>query len=1095
MATIVAAMSQFPRNAALLSTACEALGHLAPATAPRGADAAGADAVMAALSALLPDPSVQQAGLRALAAFAAAPAGARVLGAAGAVSLATQAMLRHERHPGVQEEGAHALGNLALDDEAAHQAVAADAVEALVSAVLAHPPELPSVQIHACRALGNLAYHSPEAQERAAACGALEAIEAAMKANPRSPALLREACRALSSIVHGSPSAQEKAAAAGVVEALVVAVQQGLPQAEPAEAAAVREAALQALSNVSHGVANEARATARGAIEAALLAMRASPEAPRVQEQGARALANLSVSASNQQRAVGAGALEVLIDALRRHGADPAVTEAACSALRNLSYGPDNKSAMRHVGGVDEVVAALSLHANSPAVAAQAALALANCAADPESERRAVLGGAFEALFALLEGTIRSANPDPEVAARALQALCNLLGAPEHQAAAALGGALELALEALEAFPRDAAVQEAGFVLLRGLYGTEEAAQRPLDEAAVPTVLAGMRACPAALGVQHEGCRAVGALTAWSDPRKARAAEAGAVDALKAAAEAAALAGDAAGVEFALGALAGLATAPQVALQAHAAGAVELAAAAMKRFPHSPGVQQEGLRLSANLCAHPAGLAKMLSKGGLELSLAALDSHPAHPTVAQQGVRALGNMLAGGDIGNEHAGAAVRVLLDHSATPEVALESLTAIAALAHKGPGPVDRLALAGALEAVMSALRSHGDDPAVQAAGAVAVAALAATPRTQARLADLGAIPFEVHVLRVHAAHPEVVSAAVRALGALTHRSLDNKAKAGAAGAVEAVLSAGRAHLHGPDVPTEAAGALANMFALKENLRSAGEFGALDFVLEALARFPQDALMQQEGLRALRFLTDRKRSPKLNHDAVVRGAAELVLRALGTHPQALGVQEQGVVAFRNLVDDTGPAVGAAVAVAKAELDRAAEEGPRAVEGPLRSLASILLALGPRDAEAVPTAVTAIHAALAAHPADPGVQAAGLRALSNLVRVGIRSPPAPSPLSHQQVSETGGGEVLNTPSGWSRIPPPPPPLSDPQTFEKDDIKEGVLRGDERPLDLLADALRKLSDDPLVSEEAFLALSNMATVVREWRRAPGLPVR
>lgn len=76
-------------------------------------EAAGSGAVIAALSGLPSDAAVQEAGLGALAALAAAPATAQALGASDAAVLIIQAMGAHLKHEGVQEVGARALGALA----------------------------------------------------------------------------------------------------------------------------------------------------------------------------------------------------------------------------------------------------------------------------------------------------------------------------------------------------------------------------------------------------------------------------------------------------------------------------------------------------------------------------------------------------------------------------------------------------------------------------------------------------------------------------------------------------------------------------------------------------------------------------------------------------------------------------------------------------------------------------------------------------------------------------------------------------------------------------------------------------------------------
>ena len=102
--------------------------------------------------------------------------------------------------------------------------------------------------------------------------------------------------------------------------------------------------------------------------------------------------------------------------------------------------------------------------------------------------------------------------------------------------------------------------------------------------------------------------------------------------------------------------------------------------------------------------------------------------------------------------------------------------------------------VAKAGALDAVVDAMRAHSDAPAVQEEGCAALASLMAdaTGATQRALVAAGGLPVLVGAMRTHAALPAVQDWACVALFYLTNGGAECVAAAQAAGARECLLSA---------------------------------------------------------------------------------------------------------------------------------------------------------------------------------------------------------------------------------------------------------------------------------------------------------------
>ncbi len=206
-----------------------------------------------------------------------------------------------------------------------------------------------------------------------------------------------------------------------------------------------------------------------------------------------------------------------------------------------------------------------------------------------------------------------------------------------------------------------------------------------------------------------------------------------------------------------------------------------------------------------------------------------------------------------------------------------------------------------AGAVEAVVAALRAHSANAAVQEQGCWALRNICCNNAdNQAKAGGAGAVEAVVAALRTHSANAAVQEQGCRALCNLCTDSADNKAKAGGAGAIEAVVAVLRAHGANLSVQEQGCAALVNLCCDNaDNKVKAAGAGAIEAVVAAMRAHGSSARVQEHGCAAVGNLcanTDNEAK------AAAAGAIEAVVAALRAHGSNVGVQERGCAALRNL-------------------------------------------------------------------------------------------------------------------------------------------------------------------------------------------------
>ena len=157
-----------------------------------------------------------------------------------------------------------------------------------------------------------------------------------------------------------------------------------------------------------------------------------------------------------------------------------------------------------------------------------------------------------------------------------------------------------------------------------------------------------------------------------------------------------------------------------------------------------------------------------------------------------------------------------------------------------------------------------------------------------------EAGAIEAVVAAMRAHGSNAEVQKQGCWALENMACDA-ENKVKAGSAGAIEVVVAAMRAHASNAGVQQRGCGALMNMTFNDENKVKAGSAGAIESVVAAMRAHGSNAGVQQRGCWALKNMTCKNAENKVKAGSA--GAIEAVVAAMRAHDSNAGVQKNGKI------------------------------------------------------------------------------------------------------------------------------------------------------------------------------------------------------
>jgi hypothetical protein len=346
--------------------------------------------------------SVREAGCKALAAFAlahidggddAAVASHAICDAVGALVSALRAQPASTR---VLLAGLDALAWWCTSMKASNFAGGAGAVDAVTAAMRVDTMDA-LLQQHGCNALGALFAHTPNL--RLADAQAIGVVLTAMRAHPSCSAVQLGACCTILHVTAACDTSRRDAAVAqGAVE-LVVAVLVGADAHLCAHACK----ALADLTVFSTEGANRAKRC--GAVEAVLRAMRMHSAHADMQNCSCQALANICDEAGACAAATRLGAHTAIIRAMQTFPAYGALQASACCALMiMLPLEPTAQDDAKHASALACVIHALQGHVADAGVQQYACVALGKLIKyQPANNVEAHRMGALLALVTILE--------------------------------------------------------------------------------------------------------------------------------------------------------------------------------------------------------------------------------------------------------------------------------------------------------------------------------------------------------------------------------------------------------------------------------------------------------------------------------------------------------------------------------------------------------------------------------------------------------------------------------------------------------------------------------------------------------------------
>jgi hypothetical protein len=215
-----------------------------------------------------------------------------------------------------------------------------------------------------------------------------------------------------------------------------------------------------------------------------------------------------------------------------------------------------------------------------------------------------------------------------------------------------------------------------------------------------------------------------------------------------------------------------------------------------------------------------------------------------------------------------------------------------------------------AGAVEAVVAALRECPADMMLQYAGCLLLADVLKTADIRRRALDSGAGEVILVAMRTHAAEQQVQAAGCSALGYLflVRHPGDTQASEHAqlaAEATNAVVAAMMAHASDGDVQGKACIALSTCASLSRACQTAAAaVGGIEASVAALRAHTADAMIQTVACNALALICSDM--PGHQAKAIAAGGIEAVIQALRGHPTDAQLQQYGCDALASVVHNS---------------------------------------------------------------------------------------------------------------------------------------------------------------------------------------------
>jgi len=333
---------------------------------------------------------------------------------------------------------------------------------------------------------------------------------------------------------------------------------------------------------------------------------------------------------------------------------------------------------------------------------------------------------------------------------------------------------------------------------------------------------------------------------------------------------------------------------------AAAAGVLEALMETLKLHAQHATVVEQACWALKNMCVLPASQMRVAELGGIEEVMGALRTHARAPATCEQAVWALRILaFAPANAMSIVEGGGVSLVVDtqkahigHEGVQETCCGALRTLAAL----PGNRQAVVDAGAAVRAVAAMRRHAGSPAVQMAGCGLLSALVGDQESQRKTASSGAVEVLLEAVRAHPRASKLQQACFCVLTALAAANSDIKARAAAAGAVEAALNALAEHVKlGPEAPPGMAEATMDVLATVVNTpqaqRTAIEQDGLKRVLAAMRLHRNVPEVAEKSCRALSAIVWCL--PQAHKAARKAGLLDDLLGAMNSFASHKGVQK----------------------------------------------------------------------------------------------------------------------------------------------------------------------------------------------------------
>lgn len=271
----------------------------------------------------------------------------------------------------------------------------------------------------------------------------------------------------------------------------------------------------------------------------------------------------------------------------------------------------------------------------------------------------------------------------------------------------------------------------------------------------------------------------------------------------------------------------------------------------------------------------------------VNIVLAGLNADPENAQLAEVVCAALKNSALGDDVHRANAAKAgaidaiLSAIRTHSAHPGVLQEAWAAVKNLAVNADNQ-GLFAQAGALQEVLATMRNLPRVAAVQEQAVWAIRILAFRPENNREVAGAGGVQAVIDAMRMHVSHAgvqETCCGCLRTLAVLPDSKLEMIEK----GVFVRVVAACRAHLKRASVQVAVAGLLSALVTNPDTQTRAASAGVIDALVEVLQAHVRNAKVQQACLVILSSLTAA--NPVNKARAASSGAVEAAVQALHVH------------------------------------------------------------------------------------------------------------------------------------------------------------------------------------------------------------------